>query len=161
MPLKQKIQIIQDDGIRNQFESKEYINNYESEIIELIILKEIQNDIKEKFKLDFNNYNRKIKEKIKEHKKKEKQAEVISDRILGNLNNINTDNNIIMEDIMNLGKFLKEEIDLGKNYNLNTDNIIDDQELNMYNQNNNNYVLSALYKTLTNIGIKTAIEKKK
>ena len=49
-----------------------------------------------------------------------------------------------MEDIMNLGKFLKEEIDLGKNYNLNTDNIIDDQELNMYNQNNNNYVLSAL-----------------
>ena len=56
MPLKQKIQIIQDDGIRNQFESKEYINNYESEIIELIILKEIQNDIKEKFKLDFNNY---------------------------------------------------------------------------------------------------------
>ena len=145
MPLKQKIQIIQDDGIRNQFESKEYINNYESEIIELIILKEIQNDIKEKFKLDFNNYNRKIKEKIKEHKKKEKQAEVISDRILGNLNNINTDNNIIMEDIMNLGKFLKEEIDLGKNYNLNTDNIIDDQEFNMYNQNNNKSFAVIMY----------------
>ena len=62
---------------------------------------------------------------------------------------------------MNLGKFLKEEIDLGKNYNLNTDNIIDDQELNMYNQNNNNYVLITLYKTLTNIDIKTAIKKKK
>ena len=120
------------------------------EAIDLIILKEIQYE-----------QNNDIKVKQEKHLKEEKDMEIISDRILGNIDNkVKLNNADSLKDIDKLGKYLKEEIDIDKKLEKDKDNYVELEEKNMDNIKSNIYILSALSSLLNKEGITTVIEKK-
>ena len=150
-----KIEKINDDFLKKFFKNiwrksikiGEYENNFDQKYIEgidLIILKEIQ-----------------YEHQIKRHFKKEKKMEIISDRILGNIdNNKKLNKEDFLKDIDELGKYLKEEIYIEKRLQKEKDNYIELDEKNMDNIGSNIYILSALSYKLNKEGIMTIIEKK-
>ena len=156
-----KIEKIKDDFLKKHlngvcveqtifFQNNKLLDPKYIEAIDLIILKEIQNE-----------QNNDIKIKQEKHFKKEKDMEAISDRILGNIDNNNKLNNIdSLKDIDKLGKYLKEEIDIDKELEKNKDNYVELNEKNMDNIKSNIYILSALSSLLNEEGITTIIEKK-
>ena len=162
MKYYEKTDLIKDEDIRKAIksdmikmidylfydQSKDNIDPIKLKILDLIILKETQNDEKNNIKIRYKN-----------HFKKTKNAENIADRILGNnKNNSNKENDL--KDIMNLGKYIKEEIDLDKKLGKDKDNYLREDEINMDNlKSNNNYILTALYLSLNDAGISTVIEK--
>lgn len=156
-----KIEKIKDDFLKKHlngvcveqtifFQNNKLLDPKYIEAIDLIILKEIQNE-----------QNNDIKIKQEKHFKKEKDMEAISDRILGNIDNNNKLNNIdSLKDIDKLGKYLKEEIDIDKELEKDKDNYVELNEKNMDNIKSNIYILSALSSLLNEEGITTIIEKK-
>ena len=119
-------------------------------VIDLILLKEYQ--LK---------YEKEIEEKTKiileKHQQKSKEIENIADRILGN-NEIKSNDIESLKDINELGKYLKEEIELEEEIGIN--NYINVKEIKTNNIGDNNFCLGAIYTILNNEGIKTVIEKK-
>ena len=86
--------------------------------------------------------------------------EMISDRILGNNNQKNVNTVDSLKDIEILGKYLKEEIDIEKNLEMDKDNYIELDEINMDKKKSNEYILGGLCSCLNSEGITTVIEKK-
>ncbi len=119
-------------------------------VIDLILLKEYQLKY-EKEKEE------KAKIILEKHQQKSKEIENITDRILGN-NEIKSNDIESLKDINELGKYLKEEIELEEEIGIN--NYINIKEIKKNKIDENNFCLGALYTILNNEGIKTVIEKK-